>query len=173
MECTLEGTSPSGVCPGGSAVNPSSGQMAGNLGPLSAHGVTFSFRVTFQTTMTWSAMEPSPGPAIPKTQSSIPLCFGLICDVSRRQGPIGIAEGLLPGRAHLNSPLRCRCLPWGGEPWRSLEPTPGIMLSDGSHPNRCGLAQGGSCHSRQKAVPGPQKPLYWGLFWCSHVPPNK
>lgn len=101
------------------------------------------------------------------------LCFGLICDVSRRQGPTGIAEGLLPGRAHLTSPLRCRCLPWGGEPWRSLEPTPGIMLSDGSHPNRCGLAQGGSCHSRQKAAPGPQKPLCWGLFWCSHVPPKK
>lgn len=89
---------PHGVYPGryqpvwgpvqlGSAVNPSSGQVAGNLGPLSAHRVTFSFKVTFQTTVTQSSMEPSPGPAIPKTQSSI-LCFGLICDIGRWQGPI-------------------------------------------------------------------------------------
>lgn len=47
------------------------------------------------------------------------------------------------------------------------------MLSDGSHPNRCGLAQGGSCHSRQKATPGPLVPVLGAILVQSRASEKK
>lgn len=156
MECALEVTSLSGgFVQWVSVMNrkqPSGKQSRASLSPKD----TFGFGVTFQTTTTKSSAECSPGPATPKTQSSV-LIYALISSMIRAGGRVLSWNSKRTSSRQGTSPLRCRRLPWGGEPWRSLEPTPGIMLSDGSHPDRCSLAQSRSCPSRQKAAPGPQE----------------